>query len=125
MFPGTDAATESINDLFFEQPMAVVSPDPQVSKIIWKEYTRIWQIDWHSNKFGLLHWKAPWKIMLRKQFVQFLFFRFSMLILSFIDVLFDANLGAFHRLPTGNLWNYEEIESAENRPNRELRPNGN
>ena len=89
--------------------MAVVSPDPYVSQITWKEYTRIWQIDWHSIKFGLLHWNALWKIMLRKQFVQFLFLRFSMLMLSFIDVFFDANLGAFHRLPTENFWNYEEI----------------
>ena len=40
MFPGTDAATENINNLFFKQPMAVVSPDAQVSKFIWKEYTR-------------------------------------------------------------------------------------
>ena len=62
--------------------------------------------------------------MLRKQFVQFLFLRFSMLMLSFIDVFFDANLGAFHRLPTENFWNYEEIESVETRPNRELRTTG-
>ena len=107
MFPGTDAATESINDLFFEQPMAVVSPDPQVSKIIWKEYTRIWQIDWHSIKFGLLHWNAPWKIMSMRQFVQFLFFRFAMLMLSFIDVFFDANLGAIQKLPTINFSKFD------------------
>ena len=80
--------------------MAVFNPDPQVSQITWKEYTRIWQIDWNSIKFGFLHWNAPWKIMLWKQFVQFLFFRFAMLMLSFIDVFFDANLGTIHKLLT-------------------------
>ena len=72
--------------------IVISKPKKHESDIIWKDNTKIWEIDWTVLWYELVNWSPPWTYLTKMNFLKSLFVALVTLMLTCTDVVFDVVL---------------------------------